>query len=325
MDVIIGGSGFVGQELMRQLQTKGRDVLLADIQAPKNGAKCPFHQIDITDRTSLMGLKLGPDNTVYHLAARLLVPIVRRREREKYFYEVNFEGTKNVLEHMRESGCFRMVYYTTDMVYGHALATPRAEDHPIEPLGPYGESKRKSEQLCKYYRESGFQISIFRPRLIIGPGRLGILSSLFNLIRLGLPVPLIGNGNNHYQFISVFDCAEAAICAVERGVPNGEYNLGSIDPPTVRTLLRSLIERVGSRSILLPTPAPLTKFALASLDHMGLPLLDPEQYLIADETCILSTQKAQTELGWRPKFSDAEMLSAAYDDFLRTRETVGSA
>jgi dTDP-glucose 4,6-dehydratase len=52
-------------------------------------------------------------------------------------------------------------------------------------------------------------ISMFRPRLIIGPGRLGILEKLFKLIDMNLPVPMIGSGKNPYQFISVFDCAEA--------------------------------------------------------------------------------------------------------------------
>jgi dTDP-glucose 4,6-dehydratase len=74
------------------------------------------------------------------------------------------------------------------------------------------------------------RISIFRPRLIIGPGRLGILSKLFTLIDANLPVPMIGSGRNPYQFISVFDCAEAARLAWRAGVPNEAYNLGSDNP-----------------------------------------------------------------------------------------------
>ena len=68
-------------------------------------------------------------------------------------------------------------------------------------------------------------ISLFRPRLIIGPGRLGILEKLFKLIDWNLPVPMIGSGRNPYQFISVFDCAEAARLAWKAGVPNEAHSL----------------------------------------------------------------------------------------------------
>ena len=158
-------------------------------------------------------------------------------------------------------------------------------------------------------------ISIFRPRLIIGPGRLGLLSKLFKLIDLNLPVPMIGSGRNPYQFISVFDCASAAQAAWRAGFPNKVYNLGSDTPPPVKDLLRDLIKEAGSRSILLPTPAPLVKLALTSLDLINMPLMDPEQYLIADEICILDTSAAKNDLGWKPLYRDEDMLKAAYREY----------
>ena len=126
---------------------------------------------------------------------------------------------------------------------------------------------------------------------------------------------MIGSGKQPYQFVSVFDCADAAILAWQAGVPNREYNLGSNKPPSVRELLSRLIASVGSRSILIPTPAWLVKFALATLDRMNKPILDPEQYLIADEHCILDTKRANAELGWQPKFNDSDMLIAAYEEY----------
>lgn len=82
-------------------------------------------------------------------------------------------------------------------------------------------SKLATERLAEEYRAKGFKISIFRPRLIIGPGRLGILVKLFKLIDLNLPVPMIGGGNNPYQFISVFDCASACVAAWKAGFQRG--------------------------------------------------------------------------------------------------------
>ena len=56
------------------------------------------------------------------------------------------------------------------------------EEHPVAPLGEYGWSKQKTEELAAEWRKRGMSISLFRPRLIIGPGRLGILEKLFKLI-----------------------------------------------------------------------------------------------------------------------------------------------
>ncbi len=210
------------------------------------------------------------------------------------------------------------------MVYGHTKTTPRYEDHPREPLGPYAKSKLASEKLCESYRERGMNITIFRPRMILGPGRLGILENLFRLIDANLPVPLIGNGTNHYQFISVFDCVSAVLCALEKGVPSGTYNLGSKDPPTVNKLLGDLIREVRSKSFLVRTPAGLVKRTLTILDFLGFPLLDPEQYLIADETCVLDVSKAERELGWQPGYRDEDMLIAAYKDYRSSKSAQGS-
>ena len=151
--------------------------------------------------------------------------------------------------------------------------------------------------------------------MIIGPGRLGILESLFKLIDKNLPVPTIGGGRNFYQFISVSDCAEICLAAVEKGVPNEAYNVGSLNPPDVRALLKTLIKSAQSKSIVVPTPAFAVKFVLGLLDKINKPLLDPEQYLIADETCILSMEKAKRELDWEPADDDIDMLIAAYDSW----------
>jgi len=206
------------------------------------------------------------------------------------------------------------------MVYGHINTVPTAEDHPTAPLGEYGMSKLETERLCRTWRERGMRICIFRPRLIIGPGRLGILSHLFRLIDLNLPVPMIGSGRNPYQFVSVYDCASAARLAWQAGVPNGEYNLGSDDPPAVRELLGRLIAEAGSRSLLVPTPARFVKMVLTVLDRLNLPIMDPEQYLIADEHCVLDTRAAKCELGWRPEYRDDDMLISAYREYRAHRD-----
>ena len=318
MDIVVGGSGFLGQNLARALLKEKRDVLICDKNAVESTdlQSVPFRQIDVTKPASLENIGAGPDDTIYHFAANLLVPIPPRRERHAFFFDVNYTGTVNLLNYLKKQGCSRVVYFTTDMVYGRGKEDLRKEDDPREPLGPYGESKLQSELLCEEYRKDGMRITIFRPRLIIGPGRLGILTKLFKLIDSNLPVPMIGNGKNYYQFISVYDCVLASMLAVDKGIPNAEYNLGSKNPPTVRGLLGGLIRDVGSKSILVPTPAPMVKACLAALDHLGMPLMDPEQYVIANEDCVLSTEKAERELGWHAEHSDVAMLRSAYDEYI---------
>ena len=216
---------------------------------------------------------------------------------------------------MDKAGANRLVHFTTDMIYGHTVVYPMTEEHPVAPLGEYGLSKWRTEELAHDWRARGMNISLFRPRLIIGPGRLGILEKLFKLIDANLPVPMIGSGKNPYQFISVFDCAEAARLGWKAGVPNEAYNLGSLNPPPVRKLLGDLIRHAGSKSILLPTPGWAVKKTLDFLDALNKPLMDPEQYLIADENCVLDVTKGRLQLGWVPQHRDEDMLIAAYREY----------
>ena len=315
--IIIGGDGFVGRQLASDLAGRGEKVVVADLgQRPApHYETVDFVRIDVTDRASLDALDVAPQDAVYNLSAKMLSPIMPRAKRHDFFWPVNYNGVENILDWMEKSGAIRLVHFTTDMIYGHTHQIPTAEDAPANPLGEYGRSKLETERLCGAWRKRGLNITIFRPRLIIGPGRLGILEKLFKLIDLNLPAPMIGSGRNPYQFISVFDCASACVAAWQAGFPNKAYNLGSDDPPPVRALLKDLIAEAGSRSFVLPTPAPLVKLTLTALDLINMPLMDPEQYLIADEVCILDTSAAKADLGWRPRFRDEEMLKAAYREY----------
>lgn len=315
--IIIGGDGFVGQHLAADLVKVGEKVIVGDIakQPFKHYDSADWVRVDVTDASSFAAIDLQPDDVVYNLSARMLSPIMPRAKRHDFFYPVNYDGVVNILNWMDKAGARKLVHFTTDMVYGHTVQVPTPESAPTAPLGEYGQSKLDTEVLCADWRKKGFDITIFRPRLIIGPGRLGILSKLFKLIDLNLPVPMIGSGKNPYQFISVFDCAFACQAAWKAGFPNKAYNLGSDEPPPVRTLLGDLIREAGSKSILLPTPAPLVKLTLNALDFINLPLMDPEQYLIADEVCILDTSAAKSDLGWHPLHRDEDMLKAAYREY----------
>ncbi len=316
--ILFGGDGFVGRVLAARLVAEGEKVIVADINKGdcKHYSKCEWMHLDVTKEEDFKQLKINKTDAVYNLSAKMLSPIVTRAERHDFFWPVNVHGTENILKTMKKAGAKNLVHFTTDMIYGHTKTVPMYEDHPVHPLGEYGESKLETERMAdKWRKEEGFNITLFRPRLIIGPGRLGILSKLFKLVDNNLPVPMIGSGKNPYQFISVFDCADAAYLAWKAKFPNEAYNLGSKNPPSVRVLLGRLVKEAKSKSILIPTPGWAVKRTLDLFDLVNMPIMDPEQYLIADEECLLDCTKAEKELGWEAKFSDDDMLVEAYREY----------
>ena len=80
-------------------------------------------------------------------------------------------------------------------------------------------------------------------------------------------------------------------------------------------LLGDLIRHAGSKSLLVPTPGWAVKRTLDLLDLFNMPIMDPEQYLIADEMCVLDVGKAGRQLGWVPQYRDEDMLIAAYKEY----------
>ena len=92
MDIVVGGSGFLGQNLARKLLKENRDVLICDKKIVENTdlQSVPFRQIDVTQPATLDSIGAGPEDTVYHFAANLLVPIPPRRKRHDFFFDVIF-------------------------------------------------------------------------------------------------------------------------------------------------------------------------------------------------------------------------------------------
>jgi len=133
-------------------------------------------------------------------------------------------------------------------------------------------------------------------------------------------VPLIGSGQNHYQFISVYDCIDALIRFNEKELSSGTYNLGSINPPRVKELLSFIIKHANSHSILLPTWSWGSKIILDILDQLNLTLLYPEQYVLADKDYILDIASLREELDFDPKFDDKAILLEAYKNYCELSE-----
>ncbi|GAD18069.1 NAD-dependent epimerase/dehydratase family protein [Helicobacter fennelliae] len=325
--IVIGGSGFVGvytifalQEAMQTGRLKQGEILCLDLIPNETLTKQGFCTFVACDISKTIEFEFLQDDIVIALAARAYAPPPPKNiDLESYFMEVNFYGTQKIIQKMLSNNCTHLVYFSTDMVYGKPQYLPIDSSHPRNPFGWYGKSKVESENLIFAYRQKGLKATIFRPRIIVGAGRFGILTKLFKLIDSNLPVPLIGNGKNCYQMISVLDCAQAIICACAKNCPNCEFNLGSKSPPPIKVLLNTLIHNAHSKSLLIPTYAKAIKGILGFLEMCGVHLMYKEQYKIADEEYIVDISNAKEILGWEPKYSDEDMLFSAYKEYKKLK------
>ncbi len=311
MILVTGAAGLLGRELLAQLAAQGAACRGVDRNDVGAGA---FERIqgDLRDWQVCAQACVGVKALV-HAAAVQHHSGVPRWGREAFFL-ANVRMTEPLVAAAIAAGVRQIVLVSSDMVYGMPIKTPVPETHTPRPIGPYGRSKLASEGVCLQARAAGVCVTILRPRLIVGPGRLGVLKRLFDRIRENLPVPMLGRGENRYQMVAVSDVASACRCALQR-MRDGVFNLGSQDPPPVRELLGELIRRARSTSSLRVLPASLANAGLWALHSVRLAPLVPEQFRIASVDYVLDTRRAQEQLGWQPQQNDLEMLWQAYQTY----------
>ena len=315
--VVVGGCGLVGRAIVPRLIEEGRRVVVIDQAIPAMPClDVVYHVADVRDPDALLRLaSICPREAwVINLAARQYGDgPVPRRGRQRYFSVVNVDGALHVSRLAVAINAAGLVQFSTDMVYDRLQNAPRdkpaEEDFSRRPIGEYGKSKALMEQqLREFARVHSLPATVFRPHLIIGPGRLGVFDKLFSLIRRHLPIPLFGSGRNFYPIIAAEDCAAAIQRALASGCPCSVYNLGIEPSWCVRDLLRKLCRELGSRSFVFPLPAAFLHATLRSLAVVGIEPLYPEQYLPADKTFVLDASKARRELDWSPRHSDSLSL-----------------
>ena len=313
--VLIGGAGLTGLKISEDLiniQVPKSKIIIADLKKPLKNVNLKVTKV-FCDISKNILPKFEKNDIIIHLAARQYHFKVPNKNQLSWFREVNVTGTQNVINHCLKYKVKGLIFFSTDMVYGIPTFIPLTTNHPKNPIGPYGKSKLEAEELCFLAREKGLAITILRPRLIMGKGRLGVMKKLFTSIFNNLPVPLIGSGKNSYQMISVYDCSKATLLSVEKNFPNFELNLGSEIGPNVKDLLSLLIKRVYSKSIIIPLPAFPLKIVLNLMEKIGFPILYKEQYKIADKNYIVDISDTYSKISWKPKYSDKDMIIEAYN------------
>jgi len=315
MEILItGGAGFLGYHLTKRLLADKHKIRIIDID-DSNRADYPaevfFQKGDIRD-FDLLDKTAADADIIIHAAAAL--PLWSKKD----IFTTNVDGTRNVLEVAKREGIERTIFISSTAVYGLPKKHPIVEDDPLIGVGPYGESKILAEKICLEYRQDGMCVPIIRPKTFIGPERLGVFQILFDWIESGKKIPVIGKGKNRYQLFDVDDLVDAIILTMEKDktLVNDIFNVGAKIFETVEKDVGALCQSAKSGSRVMPTPASLVKLALKIFEKLKLSPIYKWVYGTADKDSFVSIEKIEKQLGWQPKYSNAQSLIRTYQWYL---------
>jgi len=314
--LITGGSGYFGSLLRNHLLAQDQPVRVLDlVDAEDRPPGVDFVRGDIRDPASVAQAVAGCER-IYHCVAQ--VPLAKDRD---LFHSVNVAGTDNLLRAARSAQVGKVIYVSSSAVFGVPKSNPVTEDTAPAPGEAYGTAKLAGETLCQQYARAGLDVTILRPRTILGHGRLGIFQILFEWIRTGDNVPVLGGGDNVYQFVHADDLAAACLLAAAR--PGATtYNCGAAQFGTMRAALENLCAhaRTGSRVRSVPLKPAVALMHLTSA--LGLSPLGAYHALMYGRSLYFDIAKAQRELNWQPAFSTDQMFAQSYDWYLANREAL---
>jgi nucleoside-diphosphate-sugar epimerase len=317
--LVTGGSGYFGSLLAARALSQGDAVRIFDINAPGPQVDAAeYFQGDVRDIEALRAACDGVD-VVFHNVAQ--VPLAKDRE---LFDAVNVTGTANVLVAARDANVAKVVHTSSSAIFGIPEQNPVTEETPGHPLEAYGRAKLQAEHLCHDAAASGLDVSIIRPRTILGHGRLGIIALLFEFVADGAPVFVLGGGKNRYQFVHAADLADACMRAAEREGPS-TYNIGAVEFGTMRETLQALVDHANTGSRVRSLPVAPARITMRTLARFGQAPFAPYHWLLYSESLYFDVTKARTELGWEPKHSNVSALIESYEWFLTNRATLADS
>lgn len=313
--LITGGGGFLGLHLAHFFAKKEHKPTLFDIHKPDPKEYPPaslFITGDVRNRVQVEEAARDAD-VIIHAAAAL--PLWKKNE----IFSTNIGGTKTVLDAARKQKVKHVVYVSSTAVYGIPKKHPILEDDPLVGVGPYGQSKIEAEKYCVNYQKMGLPVTIIRPKTFIGTARLGVFEILFDWIKDGKKIPVIGDGTNRYQLLDVDDLVEATyriVTAEDKKNLWTVFNIAAEKFSTVREDLEELFAYAKSGSKILPMPAFLAKKTLFVLEKIKLSPLYQWIYETADHDSYVSIDRLTKALNWHPKYSNAQALIKSYQWYL---------
>jgi UDP-glucose 4-epimerase len=292
--IVTGGAGFIGSNLVDALLARGDEVhALDDLSKGSRenvAAPAELHVADIREPDAVFEA-VRPE-AVFHLAAQADVRV--SVEQPALDADINVLGTIRILEAARRHGATIVFASSGGAAYGECDG-PAAESAPLRPLAPYGTSKLCGEEyLATWNRLHGSAHVALRLGNVYGPrqmphGEAGVVAIFMGLLRDGGLPTIFGDGSQSRDYVYVGDVTDAMLRALDRD--GGIYNIGT----GVETSVVDLYDAIRIAAGIDRDPA----FAPARLGELQRSVLDPAL--------------AERELGWQPRRSLADGLTATWD------------
>ncbi len=288
--LVTGGAGFIGSHVVDLYLKAGHEVTVLDNLSTGNrrnlNSAAAFVEADVRDRNSMLEIvDAGRFDVVNHHAAQLDVRIsVRDPQLDA---EQNIIGSLNMLEAARAAGTRAVIFASSGgTVYGEGEMLPSEEDHPTNPVSPYGITKLAVEKYLGFYRrEYGIRHVVLRYANVYGPrqnvhGESGVVAIFCDRMAAGQQPVINGSGLQTRDYVYVSDVARANLLALDhvaRG-ESGTYNVSSGQETTVNEIFGLLATRFGCPIVESHGPAK------------------PGEQLRS----VCSPARAKRELGWEP-------------------------
>lgn len=316
--LVTGGAGFLGEHVARRLLASGSRVRVFD-QAPSPAwvgiAGLEFIHGDVRDRPALVRASVGV-SAIVHAA------FASPRQTTSVITEVNIRGTENVRAAAAANGVGRVVLVSSTVAGWAPRPHPFLRHSPLSRLDLYRATRTEAEAILT---QASFTAAVVRPQSFLGPGRLGAFGIIFELIRAGEPVPVLGSGGHRYQLLGVQDLADG-IRLLTAGDHQGTFSFGANTFGTVREDLGALLAHAGTRSTFRHIPAALARPALRAIELAGLvPLSEWHRHGAWGQDSVADTTRARQELGWHPDRSNIDAMIEAYDWYVETVGRTGNA
>jgi UDP-glucose 4-epimerase len=254
--LIIGGSGFIGRHVTRLLCEAGREVVVLGRRPKADRGLHPASRYvagDYGDRSILRGL-LKPGCDVVDLA----YATVPKTSFEDPIFDLlsNLPASVGLFQEALRSRVRRVVVVSSGgTVYGPAVSLPITEEHPTNPVSPYGITKLATDRYAMmFHRNSGLPVVVVRPANAYGEEQRagtgqGFIATAVEAICSGKEIVLFGEKGTVRDYIHVSDVAAGIVAALERGEDGEIYNVGTGVGTSNADILAHLTPHAGSRGI----------------------------------------------------------------------------